>query len=350
MSVVARGFVLLAMLAVGLTFSPAGHASPIFQWDAAVVSSASQKLGPWSQSRALHWLRHQPGVASAAVGRDGQTVSIRFTDGLRGAVLPRTATLARLSLPSVRLGARPRLRPHQTPGGRAIILEPVATELGLGPNAGDIEVSDLKAAGYTVDQLYDTQVTVSAMLTLPRYNVVYMHTHSGVDPNGDGLLATGQYAQPDATVQPYLNDGTVEITGVAGTGQTYYGISTRFVTIHMGIFPAGSFLFINGCALSTTNFEPALLQHGAGAVISWNNEVTAQVGYISSAGVFYYMSSKGDSIATAVQQVTADGNGTSTYNNQPATLGFQGDGSITLQSAAAGGVQRLRLRLRPQPA
>src|SRR5260370_34245960 len=65
------------------------------------------------------------------------------------------------------------LGPARSPAGRALVLEPFATQLGLGPGAGDPEVSKLQAAGFDVTELHDTAVTVQVMATFWQYNVIY---------------------------------------------------------------------------------------------------------------------------------------------------------------------------------
>src|SRR5206468_551724 len=149
--------------------------------------------------------------------------------------------------------------------------EPFASELGLGPYAGQPEVDDLQAAGFSVDQGYDTSVTIAVLASLAQYNVVYIHTHSGY-VNGRWAVSSGEPVNGDPAVQPYVSDGSVIYTGVAGGGnQTWYAITPKFVTSHMGHFGAHSFLFVNGCELlDSGDFWQALASQGAGAMVSWN--------------------------------------------------------------------------------
>jgi hypothetical protein len=220
---------------------------------------------------------------------------------------------------------------------QAAVWEPFASELGLGPSAGDIEVQQLQAAGFAVDQKYDTNVTVAQLATLSRFNVVYMHTHSGVSSGGDGVLASGELANGDPAVAPYIQDGSVITVGVSGSSQQYYGITSKFISAHEGTFPANALLFLNGCALlRATTFWQALHARGAGAMVSWDQNAASKDDYLSAAAFFNVMGT-GSSVSGALSTVRASGYGSSSDNGVPATLGYVGDGSITLHTAAAGG-------------
>ena len=109
-------------------------------------------------------------------------------------------------------------------------MEPFATELGLGSNAGDLEKNALQAAGYSVDELYDQQVSLASMTILHTYNVVYLETHSGVNTGGEGVVATGQIAgNNDPGVAPLLKSGAAVLVHVSGSQQVYYGITSTYI-------------------------------------------------------------------------------------------------------------------------
>ncbi|MDQ2743634.1 MAG: hypothetical protein M3Z66_15265, partial [Chloroflexota bacterium] len=148
--------------------------------DLRVLSTASVALKPEPRSQVLAWLARQRAVRWVRIASDGQTLDVHFRDGRMAAILP--PTFGSVNLAAAAHHAAPRFHPavrlQASPSHRALVLEPVDTELGLGPNAGDPEASRLKAAGFSVDSLYDTQVTVNSMAGISGYNVVYMHTHS----------------------------------------------------------------------------------------------------------------------------------------------------------------------------
>jgi hypothetical protein len=329
-----RFVLILAVFGGSLANSQLPLAAAAGSSDTQVLSTASLELGHTALGPVVSWLRSQRVISSASVGRDHRTISIRFRDGLRAAILSQIQHS--IALPRLRPLLSPGA-PSAAPGAQAAVWEPFATELGLGPNAGDIEVQALQSAGFAVDQKYDTTVTVAQMATLSRFNVVYMHTHSGVSAAGDGIVASGEPANGDPSVMPYLNDGSVITVGVAGSSQQYYGVTSAFITRHEGTFLGGSLLFLNGCALlRSTTFWQALRGRGVAALVSWDQNAAAKDDYLSAAAFFNVMGT-GQSVSAAISTLHAAGYGTSSDNGVPATLGYLGDGSVTLSSAAAAG-------------
>jgi len=339
MSRMLRPVLLFVIVVAGLVGIPRGAASASFAaQDGNVLGMASMRLGHQSMSRVLGWLRHQASVRSALRGDDGRTVDIRFRDGSRAAILPSTVSRVRVPLallhPHLQL-----LSSDRSPAGaaRAVVMEPFATELGLGPQAGDAEVGDLQKAGYRVDQLYDTQVTLKALTTLSQYNVAYMQTHAGVVTGGEGIVASGELVgTADPNVAPLIRNGTVIPIGVSGTSQKYYGITSSFITQYEGQFPAHSLEFLNGCnLLSAPRFWNALAGKGVGVLVSWDREATSTDNFIAGAEFFKYMDNSGTTVASAIAAVRAEGFGTSLVEGTVANLGSTGDGTITLGNAAA---------------
>jgi hypothetical protein len=283
----------------------------------------------------LGWLRRQPAVAGALLGEDGKTLDVRFRDGQQAAILPRSLGTATLTPDGLRLLNRPLAR-SDAPGGKALVLEPFAAELGLGPNAADPEITQLKNAGFSVDSLYDTNVTVATMGLMPRYNVVYMHTHSGTNAGGEGVLATGELTNDDAALASLLQDGSVIKVGVSGTKDTYYGITSAYIRNHESSFATNSLLFLNGCNLLLAPvFWQALQAKGAGVLVSWDKEATSRDNYLGAAAFFAELV-QGMSVSAAIQAEQAAGYGTSDVQGTTAKMGFLGNGNLTLQQAANG--------------
>ena len=338
MSRMLRPVLLFVIVVAGLVGIPRGAASASYDaQDGNVLGMASMRLGHQSMSRVLGWLRHQPSVRSALRGDDGRTVDIRFRDGSRAAILP--STFSRVRLPLALLHPHLQLLSRQgAPAGaaRALVMEPFASQLGLGPQAGDAEVGDLQSAGYSVDQLYDTQVTLKALTTLSQYNVAYMQTHAGVVTGGEGIVASGELEGTDPNVGPLIRNGTVILIGVSGSSQKYYGITSSFITRYEGQFPAHSLVFLNGCnLLSSPRFWNALSAKGAGVLVSWDREATSTDNFIAGATFFKYMDNPGTTVTSAIAAVRAAGFGTSLVEGAVANLGSTGDGTVTLGNAAA---------------
>jgi len=321
----------LCFAAFALRSGPSPVARAQSGGDLHLLRTASRSLADNSRPQVLRWLRRQAGVRSAAIGADGRTVNMVFRDGMQADILPSQLRPMKLAF---RREARTAALAQQSAGPSALVAEPFASELGLGGNAGDVEVHDLQVAGFRVGQLYNTQVTVATMLTLANYNVVYLHTHSGVSPTGHGVVATGELANGDPAVSQFLADGTVVVVGVAGSTQMYYAITSGFITAHEGQFRHNSLLFINGCSLlSTPDFGQSLLARGAGVLVSWDQLGTSQDDFLSAAAFFNVMS-QGTTVSAAIASLRAAGYGISHYQGDTATLGLQGDGAITLATAA----------------
>ena len=232
------------------------------------------------------------------------------------------------------------LGPARSPAGRALVLEPFATQLGLGAGAGDPEVSKLQAAGFDVTELHDTAVTVQVMATLWQYNVIYANTHSDPFNGGDGVVATGQLAnENDRSVASFVQDGSiVPVTVSTANGQSaehYWAITSSFIRNHLGTFPGHSILVLNGCGiLSAPVFAQTLQSQGLGVLVSWDKEATVTDNYLSG-NAFLNEMGKGLSVSDALTAVKGAGLGTSHPQGQgTATMGFTGDGTITLQEAS----------------
>lgn len=282
--------------------------------------------------RAVRWLRRQRGVKSALPGTDGKTIEIRFSDGAQVVILPRTV---RRTTPSAGLAL---LRRNQilgpgTGGAKALVLEPFADELQMGPDAGKVEADALTRAGFAVDVLRNQDVTVGIMEQLANYSVVYMETHSAVLPGGDAVVVTGE---TDTT--PYASlfkDHSLLQAYVAGdkTRTLYDAITSVFVTRHMGAFPNNSIVFLNGCAvLQAPALWNALQQQNVSTLISWDADVYSSDNEVAGDYVMTNLAN-GDTVATDTSSAVTKGLGTSVVDGKTAHLGFLGDGGNTLALA-----------------
>ncbi|MGH2444190.1 MAG: hypothetical protein ACRDFX_13625, partial [Chloroflexota bacterium] len=304
-----RTLALLALTAGGLGALP--HVALAQGTDAATISQAAARLSRQTPARVIRWLDTRRSVSDARIGSDGRSLEIRFRDGGSMAILPALGSYTPVSGASRLLQRHAFARSYQpSPNApRALVLEPFATELGLGSQAGAPEITALQAAGFRVDQASDTQVTTGLMASLPNYNVVYMHTHTGVGPDGHGVLATGEVASCNPYTSP---DGTIQTVTVAGnTSQCFSAITSRYVALHFGQFPAHALVFLNGCALlNSTEFMQGLADKGVGVTLSWDNDSTARDGFLSGAAFFNEMG-QGDSVSAALSALRNAGYGTS---------------------------------------
>lgn len=298
----------------------------------AVVAGVDRRIGliaaqhaASNPRRTVAWLRRQRGVA-AHLGPDGRTIEMRFADGRKIAILAGDVKGVRLAASAVRLA-------HFQVGARAVVLEPFASELALGANAGRPEADTLSSAGFTVDRLIDGQVTVAAMRTLPHYSVIYMETHAGLLSGGDAVVATGQTDM--AGEQALLDDHSLIQVLVAGdpSHQLYLGVTSAFVTRYMASFRNHTLLFLNGCQLlAAPEFWTALSGRHVGTLISWDQDVSGSLEG-EAARVVLDRLAAGDSVSAALRVAHDDGVDLSVVDGHVSRLGFLGDGANTLAAA-----------------
>ena len=325
-----RLVLLAAVLFSGISARPTptfGYGSSL---DLQILRDASIALAHRAPAAILPRLHRNPAVGEAAIGLDGRTVSVRFRDGLQSAILPAGAA-GSSSIQSRAPGPR-RFRELQT-GARAVVLEPFAAELGEGGAAGQTEAAILQSAGFTVDRVLDTAVTVGTMATLSQYAVVYMDTHSGVNQYGEGVVSTGEVFGTDQSLDPLVKEGSLMSVSVAGSSQLYYGVLSQYIRLHGASFPAGALVVLNGCGmLRASLFWQALQQRGVQTLVSWDDEVLSDDAYAASSVLFNALAS-GATVDGGVQAVIAAGHGFSTPSGQgTAKFGYLGNGSLTLRA------------------
>jgi hypothetical protein len=326
--------ILLAGLGLGSHRTQATTTPSVNPADLRVLKSASLQLKNRPLTKVIYWLRGREIVGSAAIGRDGKTADILFRDGFHADIVPRGSGVVRF--PAAQL--RPSVRPHQPAGAQAAVLLPFASETG-GPNEGDVEITDLRNAGFQMGPpAVNTQVTIQLLEGLAQYNAIYMLTHSGVDSAGHAIVVSGQlWVAGDNSMAALQSDGSVVASEVFGSSQLYWAITSAFVRQHMGQFAANALLFLNGCAVAGTDFWSAgLAAKGVGALLSWDADAQVPDEYFTAAAFFYYMN-QGQTVAAALSATRNAGLGTSQYFGKTANLKLDGSGGITLQLAAAGG-------------
>jgi hypothetical protein len=277
---------------------------------------------------ALRLARASSDVSSVALGRDGQTIVLHYRDGHELVVVPSRPVMVRL--PS--LGREPHIAAD---GGsaKALVLEPFATELGLGASAGEQEVEALRAAGFSVDVYRDGQVTIPVMQQIPQYAVTYIETHAAVMPNGDAVVVSGE--TDPGPYADYYRDHTLAQATVSGdpTKALYNSVTGAFFIAHTAPFSAGSLLYINGCSvLSAPTFWSALQSRGLRALISWDGESAGTTDETAGSFVLNKLS-QGLAVDPVVADAVTQGVGVSLMTVPPAHLGYRGNGQETLADA-----------------
>lgn len=315
----------------GQTLGPVPHicrcAQPLSARDR-VVGARAASLAEAKTADAVRWLVHQTAVTQVRVGRDGKTLELKFRDGRHVAILPAASEPVR----SPQFVSRDRAPHVQTEMRQALVLEPFASELGLGPNAGQDEIDDLSRAGYSVHVARDTQVTVPLMETLPTYAAVYFQTHAGVLSDGDAIVVTG-----DTNTTPYaalFRDGSLMQAFVAGdsTHGLYDAITSKFIAQHLARFTNGSLLFINGCTvLGAPVFWSALSHDNVSALISWDKDVGSDSNDAAGSFVLARLAN-GETVGQVISDALISGVGYSVANGTVARLGFEGNAATSLIS------------------
>lgn len=162
----------------------------------------------------------------------------------------------------------------QAAPGRALVLEPFATQLTASGQAGAAVAAVLQKAGFDVTVLTGGQVTVPVMMHLADYNFIYIETHSAILPNGDSVIATGE--TDNHPYRALFENGGLMQTVVAGDPHhaLYNAVTGRFFALHLGTFAPGAILFVNGCAaLSAPLLWRDLKGRGLSTLIGWTGDV-----------------------------------------------------------------------------
>jgi hypothetical protein len=205
--------------------------------------------------------------------------------------------------------------------GRALVLEPFATQLSSDGLTGANEAAVLRQAGFAVTILTGSQVTVPVMMHLTDYNVIYIETHSAILPNGDAVISTGE-----TNNRPYsalYGDGGLLQTVVAGDPHhaLYNAVTGRFFALHLGTFAPGAILFVNGCAaLSAPLLWQDLKGRGLSTLIGWNGDVPEQAATVVGDAVMSQLGA-GKTVAESIEA------GAAAYPSDLSSLGFHYDGN-----------------------
>src|SRR5437588_3584384 len=107
----------LALICMGLALLPLSHSfaqsstwSTLLPASDRTIAFTASRIGARSPISARTWLRHQPTVKTAVMGKDGQTLDVHFRDGAELALLPRATHRAAISLTSSSLRPMASLR------------------------------------------------------------------------------------------------------------------------------------------------------------------------------------------------------------------------------------------------
>lgn len=180
----------------------------------------------------------------------------------------------------------PRLGDGEPSGPRAVI----ADQLSLtAPNQAfaDEATAMLEGAGYDVDYVAGEDVDVDFYRKLPtrHYDVVLLRVHAGRHTNLGGketddahLFTSEPYSQKKSVYAQLdgLLKGVAYNKETAARGEVYFGIPASFVSESMEGNFGGAAVVLMGCdGLRGQKVAKAFVQKGAGAVVGWDDLVSA---------------------------------------------------------------------------
>jgi hypothetical protein len=162
--------------------------------------------------------------------------------------------------------------------------------------------AQIESAGYHVDYVSGSKVTVEFFRRLPRsgYDLIIVRNHVGqlerrpitalVESNGQPSIVRGEWTHPVSTFftnEPYSRERHVEeqrqrLLGVSyypppsEDGGRYFGITPEFIAASDGDFD-GAVIVLMGCGgPGSAAMAQAFLDKGARSVVGWDGLVTAQ--------------------------------------------------------------------------
>jgi hypothetical protein len=285
--------------------------------------------------QAIGWLRGQADVSRVALGEDRQTIEMDFRDHARFFVFPKVEEAPRRAAPANQQARIvPSIRQAGPAAKRAIVLEPFATDLHLGPDAGKAEVDSLQQAGFQVDVLRDTDVTIPVIEKLSDYSVVYMESHSGVI--GDDAFVLTHEVDPNPYVSLVRDGSVVQGSPENDPGHIYLAFTSGLILHHTGTFPNSSIVFINGCSiLIAPRFWNAFLQQNAATIIAWDKKANNTDAEQAADFMFPKLAS-GETVGAALADTRAALLDTSFSESGVSTLQLRGDIDDSFPTALAG--------------
>ena len=152
----------------------------------------------------------------------------------------------------------------------------------------DEATSMLEGAGYRVDYVpyEDVDVDFYRNLTSHHYEVILLRTHAGLRPVQDGagtvdahLFTSEPYSETAYTREQVA--GSLKAAGYnrasVARGELFFAIPVAFVRDSMKGNFGGAAVVLMGCdVFRSENLAEAFVERGAGAVVGWDELVTAE--------------------------------------------------------------------------
>lgn len=213
--------------------------------------------------------------------------------------------------------------PDQTQPRRAAIVD----QLGLSsPNETFIRESTsiLEGAGYSVKYYKGEEVTIDFYRHLPSrgYDLIVLRVHAaleyvGGDPEKPANccdLFTSEAYQTNKYRLEQLADRVVRVMFLS-SGETYFGISPKFVRYSMEGRFNGTLVVMMGCdGLTYTGMAEAFVDRGARACVGWSGPVSADHTDEATLRLLRHLVAGGKTLGSAVRTVREEVGADPTYN------------------------------------
>jgi hypothetical protein len=256
----------------------------------------SQSGSTAARTAVIAFLLQQIGVSSAGLSSDGQTISIQYTNGIRGMISTApngTSGGARRSFAALPTKTKICPLPATTAAStsamwtrNAIILAPFYDRFSP-YDSSNIIGSDLGNVCVGATQpILNENVTIDILKTLTRYSIIALYTHGGIGfgANGEEIAVCTRIPFNSVTQNQYLDDFVnyrLQPMTVDGTPGTFISATASFFQHYANVekFPS-SIVFANACkTIGTDNafnytLRDAFLNNGASTYLGWKNAVS----------------------------------------------------------------------------
>jgi len=250
-------------------------------------------------------------VASCGLSNDNSTIWIKYVSGVRSFIITKPMEESsgedkysniENDLPNRRVlhaGVFSAPPPNKK---KAIVLEPFDHNGsgGLKDSSPEKIVSTLQESGFEVKYARNSDVTINLLTTLNKYDVIYIHTHSGYNED-DVFLMSGEKvtaAKTNLYENKYGNSvdfGTVD-------GEKGYCITPEFFKSIKG-FP-NSLVYVSGCnTLKNNSMANALKTAGVSVYLGYNNYMMKGYATANTDVMFFkYLTKDGLSVSDALDK------------------------------------------------
>ncbi|HEY6802079.1 MAG TPA: choice-of-anchor X domain-containing protein [Pyrinomonadaceae bacterium] len=253
-------------------------------------------------------LRQQSNVSDAGISSDGQTIWIRYKNGLEANILTgppntkgggrKSTLLNNLPFSPISSGS-----PCECNGNtsqtksKPLVLAPFFEHFT--PYDESDEISKLLSTtclestyGGQVRTIKNSAANVDTMKNLYQYNVIYISTHGGVDSHDQVEIATGEKATIISQIKRFPDWLMGRITAVqTSDGGSYWAINPKFVNYYAKGRFNNSVVYLSACLTFGSDGRNQTLadtfkNNGASVYMGWQESVGSDFAY--STGIAFF--------------------------------------------------------------